>query len=273
MSVAPAPLPPVTISFKNKQIEADLMQVKQNISDFQDQLLGYEPTIRTICTAMCLNPVTFSLGTACYAAYRGVLPLVNVLIQAYNDLCQWVWAPLNLTDLADALQVAYDHATTCKQALIREAMPADQYWEGDAVDAYYGYIAEKQNASAGEAEAVIKAIKEGIGNAGTGATVATLTALGALIAALIELIVGLLGLIPPATPAGAALIALGITFAGGVIAGLIAFANAFTEITSTMKNEVDGKLRGNSFPAGKWPKMTSKGIKSDVTDVSGWNWE
>lgn len=273
MTVAPAPLPAVQVGFRNKSIEADLMEVKAKIEEFQQKLLGYEPEIRGICIGLCLNPATFGVGVGCYAAYRGVLPLVNVLIQAYNDMCQWVWAPMNISDLATALQVPYDHATTCKQALIREAMPADQYWEGDAVDAYYGYIAEKQNAASGEAEAVIKTIKDGVHNAGLGAEIATLVALGALIAALIELIVGLLGLIPPATPVGAGLIALGITFAGGVIAGLIAFAQAYTEITSTMKNDVDGRLRGNSFPAGQWPRMTSKGITSDVSDVGGWSYQ
>ncbi|MGA4507950.1 hypothetical protein ACQB6R_02825 [Propionibacteriaceae bacterium G1746] len=270
---APAALPTVQVWFGNKEVEKDLMDAKAKIEEFQQKLLGYEPEVRTVCIALCLNPVTFNIGVACYAAYRGVLPLVNVLIQAYNDMCQWVWAPFNLTDMANALQGPYDHATLCKQSLVREAMPADQYWEGDAVDAYYGYIAEKQNPASADAESVVKSLKDGISNAGLGATIATFTALGALIAALIELIVGLIGLIPPATPAGAALIALGISFAGGVIAGLIGFAKAYTEVTTTMKNEVDGKLRSNAFPAGQWPKPTSKGTKSDIQDVGGWSYE
>lgn len=270
---APAALPAVDVWFRNKDIEDDMMEAKQKIEDFQQKLLGYEPAVRAACVAMCSNPVSFSNGILCYAAYRGVLPLVNVLIQAFNDLCQWVWAPFNLLDLADAMQGPYDHATACKQALIREAMPADQYWEGDAVDAYYGYIHEKQMSASADAEAVVKSLKDGINNAGVGATVATFVALGALIAALIELLVGLIGLIPPATPAGAGLIALGITFAGGVIAGLIGFAQAYLQVTQTMTNDVDGKLRGTSFPAGQWPKPTSKSIKSDIQDVGGWSYE
>lgn len=273
MSTAPAPIAPIYAGFQGLYIEEKMMEAKAHVEKFNQDLLGCEPQVRAACIAMAALPGGLAHAISCYAAYRLVPPLVPPFIDAFNDMYQWVASPENLIDIADAMKPAYDHATDCAQALLRAAMPADQYWMGDAVDAYYGYIEGTQNKASRAAEATIKALMDGVREAGTSALTATYVALGALIGALIELIVGLLGLIPPVTPAGAAVIALGITAAGAIIAALIAFAKTREEITSKVKTDVDGKLRSNDFPGGKWPKPDSAQIRSKVQDVGGWDYD
>ncbi|MGD7707811.1 hypothetical protein [Microlunatus sp. Y2014] len=274
MTAAPAPLPTVSVSFGNQNAEEKLMEVRDRVQGFCDDLAAYRKPVYATATAMVVATagMAFPLASACVAAYEGVILLAPKLIEWYNDVCQWVWAPFNVVDLANALQGPYDHATDCKQALIRQAMPADREWEGAGVDAYYGHI-ETHNAAAGDAESSVKSMKDTIHTAGMAGVVATFTALGALIAALIEAIVGLVALIPPATPGGAALIGIAITTFGATIAALIAFAQATGSAIEGLKNDLDGKLRSNNFPGGKWPQPTSHSVKSDIQDVEGWSYE
>jgi uncharacterized protein YukE len=270
---APAPLGTINPAFSNQAAEESMLQLRDKIQEVCNWLEAMRPVVYDTLKAMLVA----SLGTAsgfvatCWAAYEGVIRLAPKLVEWWNDLNQWVWAPQNLLDLATAMQPAYDKATECKQALVRSAMPADKLWEGVAVDAYYAHI-EKHNAAAGDVEACVKSMMDAIRDAGSAGVVATFVALGALIAAIIDLIVGLVALIPPATPAGAAVFGLGVVAIGAVIAGLVAFAQSQVGVVTAMQSTLDGTLRSNNFPGGAWPEAESKALVSAVEQVGGWSY-
>lgn len=273
MSVTPTPLAPVTVAFENAAFEAEMKRIKEAIEKLGRDLEGLDPTIQKVCVGIALTgPAGLSLAVQCYAIYKGTFMVLPPMVDIFNDINQWVWAPKNLLDMADALAPVYNHATDCKQALIREAMPADRYWEGEAVDAYYAHIT-KHNTAAGDAEAVVKSLKEGLSNAGQAGMIATYAALAAIIQALIEALIGLIALIPPATPIGAGLITLALTLLGATVAALVVFAQASVSTVEGAKSEIDGKLRSNNFPGGKWPQPSSHSIRSDIQDVGGWSYE
>jgi|GEM_PF-3872931 len=274
MSVTPAPLAPLQIHYANQDRDDYWKQVGDNVQKFCDQIAQARPVVYSTASAIVIASAGTALPamTACCAAYEATILLAPKLVEWYNEVNQWIWAPFNFLDMSDGLQPAYDHATNCKQALIREAMPADREWEGDSVDAYYAHIA-KHNAASGDAEAVIRDTKKAIHSFGVSATVATIAALAALIQAVIEAILGIIALIPPATPVGAGVIAVAVTLFGATIAALVAFAKMAVEALETLKSDTDGKLRSNNFPGGKWPQATSHAVRSDIEDIGGWSYE
>lgn len=273
MTAAPAPLATIDPFFSTEAMEKSVMQVRDKIQEFCSSLEAMRPVVYDTLKWMLVASLGSAAGlvSACWIAFEGVIKLAPKLVEWFNDLVQWVWAPQNILDLATALQPAYDKATECKQALIRGAMPADKLWEGAAVDAYYAHI-EKHNAAAGDVETCIKSMMDAIRDAGSAGLVATYVALAALIAALIDLIVGLVALTPPATPGGAVITGLGIVAIGGIIGGLVAFVQTQVGVLTAMQATLDGTLRSNSFPGGAWPKAESKALVSAVETVGGWSY-
>ena len=270
---APAPLATIDPFFATGAMEDSLMQVRDKIQEFCNSLEAMRPVVYDTLKGMLIASLGSATGlvSACWLAFEGVIKLAPKLVEWFNDLVQWVWAPRNILDLATAMQPAYDKATECKQALIRAAMPADRLWEGAAVDAYYAHI-EKHNAAAGDVETCLKSMIDAMRDAGSAGVTATYVALAALIAALIDLIVGLVALIPPATPGGAVITGLGIVAIGGIIAGLAAFAQSQVGVVTAMQGKLDGTLRSNNFPGGAWPKAESRALASTVEDVGGWGY-
>ena len=273
MTTAPAPLGTIDPFFQNAAKEEELMQVRDKIQEFCNALDAMRPLVHDTLEGMLIASLGTAapLVTACWAAFDGVIHVAPKLIEWYNDVCQWVWAPQNLLDLATAMQPAYDKATECKQALVRSAMPADKLWEGVAVDAYYAHI-EKHNAAASDVEACVKSMMDAIRDAGSAGIIATYVALGALVAALLALISGLVALIPPATPAGAGLIIAGIGGFAAIIAALGAFAQSQVGTVTAMQSKLDGTLRSNNFPGGTWPRAESKALVTAVESVGGWSY-
>jgi uncharacterized protein YukE len=270
---APAPLATINPYFSNQAAEASMLQVRDKIQEICNSLESMRPvvydTLKTMLIASLGSASAFV--TTCWAAYEGVIKLAPKLVEWWNDLNQWVWAPQNILDLATAMQPAHDKATECQQALLRGAMPADKLWEGAAVDAYYAHIA-KHNAASVDVQACIKSMTDALRDAGSQGVIATFVALGALIAALIDLIVGLIALIPPATPGGAAIFGLGVVAIGAIIAGLGAFAQSRVGVVTAMQSKLDGTLRSNNFPGGAWPKAESKALTTAIENVGGWNY-
>jgi uncharacterized protein YukE len=270
---APAPLATINPYFSNQAAEESMLQVRDKIQEICDSLERMRPVVYDTLKSIFIA----SLGTAsgfvatCWAAYEGVIALAPRLVEWWNDLNQWVWAPQNILDLATAMQPAYDKATECQQALLRGAMPADKLWEGVAVDAYYAHIA-KHNAASVDVQACVKSMTDSLRDAGSQGVIATYVALGALVAALIDLVVGLIALIPPATPGGAAIFGLGVVAIGAIIAGLVAFAQAKVGVVTAMQSTLDGTLRSNNFPGGAWPTADSKALATEVESVGGWNY-
>jgi len=273
MTTALAPLATIDPYFSNEARGASLLQVRDKIQEFCTSLEAMRPVVYDTLEGMLIASLGTASGfvAACWAAYEGVIKLAPKLVEWFNDLSQWVWAPQNLLDLATAMQPAFDKATECQQALLRGAMPADRLWEGAAVDAYYAHIG-KHNAAAVDVEACVKSMMDAIRDAGSAGVIATYVALGALVAALIDLIVGLIALIPPATPGGAAVIVVGIGAFAAIIAALIAFAQSQVGVVTAMQSKLDGTLRSNNFPGGAWPTAQSKALTTAIENVGGWNY-
>lgn len=270
---APSVLPIQTIYFQNEEDSEKLLWIRDKIQQFCDYLATMRPKVYSYAVGRSTagGPQGAFEGAMCVLAYEGLVQLTPKFVEWFNDFMNWSMAPKNILDMVEAMQPAYEKATECKQALIREAMPADKIWKGESVNAYYKHI-EKHRSAAADVEEAIHSMMIKIREAGSNALTATYVAFTAIIGAIVELFIGLIALAPPATPAGVKTILASMAFIGATVGAIGVYAQKLVGVVAEAQNSVDGRLRSTNFPGGKWPQATSKSVRTGIEDVSGWSY-